>query len=69
MRQLPEQKERVETGVVCFGDDWPGVFVRGDDCFGYLLALESVLDGSTDVIAREMVKELAQLLGSSKQGG
>lgn len=26
---------RVETGPVAFGNDWPGVFIRGDDAFGY----------------------------------
>lgn len=27
---LPSGK-RVETGVIQFGDDWPGVFFRGDE--------------------------------------
>jgi hypothetical protein len=31
MRRLNEQSPRVETGTVRFGDDWPGVFIRGDD--------------------------------------
>ena len=26
-------KERVETGAVKFGNDWPGLFIRGDDAF------------------------------------
>lgn len=26
---------RMESGVVQFGDDWPGVFLRGDDAFLY----------------------------------
>ena len=25
-------EERVETGAVQFGNDWPGLFIRGDDC-------------------------------------
>lgn len=29
----PEDGKRVETGVVQFGDDWPGVFLRGDDAY------------------------------------
>ena len=30
IRVLPEQPERVETGVTRFGGEWPGVFLRGD---------------------------------------
>ena len=35
IRRLPAPDDgegRVETGAVKFGDDWPGLFVRGDDC-------------------------------------
>lgn len=31
IRHLPAVEERVETGPVAFGDDWPGVFIRGDN--------------------------------------
>ncbi len=31
MREVEEQAPRIETGVIRFGDDWPGVFIRGDD--------------------------------------
>jgi hypothetical protein len=34
-----EQVGRVETGPVRIGDDWPGVFVRGDDAMHYAIAL------------------------------
>ena len=30
-RKLPPQSERVETGIIQFGEDWPGVFIRGDN--------------------------------------
>lgn len=43
LRKFPAQQSRVETGPVQFGDDWPGVFIRGDDCFGYAMCLGSVL--------------------------
>jgi len=26
------QEERIETGAVQFNDDWPGLFIRSDDC-------------------------------------
>jgi hypothetical protein len=31
MTKLPAQESRVETGPMQFGDDWPGVFIRGDE--------------------------------------
>lgn len=31
IRQFPEQAERVETGPIQFGQDWPGIFLRGDN--------------------------------------
>ena len=35
VRNFPAEEERVETGVVQFGDDWPGIFIRGDNAFAY----------------------------------
>lgn len=35
--------KRVETGVVQFEDDWPGVFIRGDKAFYYASRLRSIL--------------------------
>jgi hypothetical protein len=29
----PRHLSRVETGAVRFGDDWPGLFIPGDDAF------------------------------------
>lgn len=44
IRQLPAVGDRVETGPVAFGDDWPGVFIRGDNALiGYAPALSRVL--------------------------
>lgn len=36
--------KRVETGAVQFNDDWPGTFIRGDNSFGYSLALRDVIN-------------------------
>jgi hypothetical protein len=33
IRKLPAQDKRVETGPVQFGEDWPGIFIRGDNAF------------------------------------
>ena len=34
---------RVETGPVQFGDDWPGLFIRGDNAFGMKMAIDSAI--------------------------
>lgn len=36
--------DRVETGPVQFGNDWPGLFIRGDDCLALALELDAVLE-------------------------
>lgn len=36
---------RIESGVVQFGDDWPGVFFRGDTAFAYASQLQEALEG------------------------
>ena len=33
---------RVESGAVQFGEDWPGLFLRGDDAFGFVRNFESI---------------------------
>lgn len=49
---------RVEGGPVQFGDDWPGLFLRGDACFAYVLALRSFLADKSDAFARAGVDGL-----------
>lgn len=34
---------RVESGVIKFGDDWPGVFFRGDTAIGYAMQLQRAI--------------------------
>lgn len=51
---LPENS-RVETGVVQFNDDWPGIFIRGDNAiyFGYLLSnISKMLKDSKDPLTK-----------------
>jgi len=54
VRLVPHEGKRVETGAVQFGDDWPGLFVRGDDCIQLALTLSAALD-----IIAEMVPDFA----------
>lgn len=70
MENVMGQTARVATGVVKFGNDWPGVFVRGDDALGYaaklrlLLAGAKMRDDEFDAWAR--VADLAALLESCR---
>lgn len=63
LRQFPAQVERVETGPVQFGDDWPGVFIRGDNALTFAISVRNVLDrhdvdGYTRAILRGLISDL-----------
>jgi hypothetical protein len=45
VRKFDEQKERVETGPIQFGSDWPGIFIRGDNALHYAFLLEMFING------------------------
>lgn len=59
-----ELTERVETGPVQFNDDWPGIFIRGDNAAYYAFMLESfMLDHNGEkAIATGVVNSLLRLL-------
>ena len=61
---------RAETGPMQFGDDWPGVFIRGDNALMYANALDGVLRDmrGQDVYARLQVEGLRDLLRSCSVG-
>jgi hypothetical protein len=65
IRKLPAIDERVETGPIQFGEDWPGTFIRGDNAAYYVMCLEAVLSGTDDVFARVAVAGLLEDLKSS----
>lgn len=60
---------RLETGVIQEGDDWPGVFIRGDNAFADAMALREVLTAVNpsmcNPISLHMVEGLLALLESS----
>ncbi len=43
-RGAPGVNDRVESGAVQFGDDWPGLFLRGDDAFAMALDIKAISD-------------------------
>jgi hypothetical protein len=63
---------RIETGPVQFGDDWPGIFIRGDNAIGYAMAIRRLLseleplakEGAIDARDANAVLALADLLAS-----
>ncbi len=51
VRKLPAPDDgegRVESGPTQFGDDWPGVFIRGDNAFQAIMTIDCVLMGQKD---------------------
>ena len=58
---------RVETGPMKFGDDWTGVFIRGDNAGGYALALSALLDGFGNPIVVAQLRGLYSLLARSNE--
>ena len=60
---------RIETGPLQFDDDWPGVFIRGDNALFYAGAIDRALaelaeSGIGDVITCSVLKGLAKTLHS-----
>lgn len=65
MRVLPEQKVRVETGPIKFGDDWTGVFIRGDNAFNYAITIKGLLNSKNiDPICQMELEGLLEILSS-----
>ena len=71
---------RADTGRLQFADDWPGVFICGDEALGFAVVLRSLLQeveqradvaGLTEADARRWVRvqELAAILESCRAVG
>jgi len=46
MPQLTDEPthQRQDTGPIQFGDDWPGMFIRGDEALAYALDIEEAAE-------------------------
>lgn len=71
---MDSNNDRPETGSMRFGDDWRGVFIRGDRAYGYVAhlraALATVRRTSPDGELTAMLLDgLATLLESSRETG
>lgn len=60
----PPDGQRVETGVVRFGEDWPAIHIRGDNAIVLANALAAVLNHHSDPIAWAYARNLHALLVS-----
>lgn len=66
-RMLPALTDgRPETGPMQFGEDWPGVFIRGDNAIWYAQAVRAALMflPSDQWLVRAQLEGLAATLGS-----
>lgn len=63
---MPQGATRIETGVVQFGDDFPGVHIRGDDAAFYANAIHTLfMSDKNDSVALNSLAGLWELLYSS----
>lgn len=62
IRTLPAVETRVETGPIRFGEDWPGIFIRGDNAFALRLELEQAEKLIEDGLAKSFLRSVILLL-------
>ncbi len=68
IRAFPAVPARVETGSLQFGDDWPGIFIRGDDAAQFAMSLAAVFGHVKEPIAQAVLSGLHQTLASALIG-
>jgi len=56
---------RVESGTIQFGDDWPGIVLRGDHAFFFLKVCEAL--EAKNPMAQNGLNELKEILASCHQ--
>jgi len=59
--QLPAPASRVNSGPVQFGNDWPGIFLRGDVAMEYAGLLRSIVAGTVPALNPVTVHLIALL--------
>lgn len=68
IRYLPSVSQRLETGPVQFGDDWPGVFFRGDDAAAWSMTVREAAETVEDPLVRLQLAMLADTLAGAIVG-
>jgi hypothetical protein len=61
------EQQRPETGLMQFGEDWPGLYIRGKHAFYYAMCLRTALEKTdvTNVFSVGALKGLLSLLEST----
>lgn len=71
MLPMPEGMQRVETGVVQFGDDWPSIHIRGDVAMFMAMlmrtAAQSLRVSINDEISAKQLERYAVLMSSCRE--
>ena len=66
IKKIPYDQSRIETGVVQFGNDWPGVFIRGDEALGLASDIKIVLKSNDPLLMSKMLEIVAEMLRSCR---
>lgn len=68
MLPMPDKMQRVETGVIQFGNDWPGVYVRGDNALHMAMlmrtAAQALRVSINDEISARQLESYAETVAS-----
>jgi hypothetical protein len=69
-KNSPGEISRPETGPMQFKDDWPGVFIRGDDALVFAQVVAKVLDmlDHKQWVEKSVMNGLGRLLASCSVG-
>lgn len=71
-QQLPQQTPRIETGPLKFGNDWQGVYIRGDNAMWWGMQLGELLErmdakDSRDRLLLGSLNRLRDVLDSARE--
>jgi len=67
VRRFPPEKIRVETGAIRFGNDWSGVFIRGDDARRWEAALRVAVMVTPGIHLKASLRDLMDCLGQAAE--
>ena len=64
---VPLLNNRVETGSLQINDDWPGLFIRGDNCIFFKMMIKEAINilkshKSEEIVVVAALEGLEQLL-------
>jgi len=67
VRRFAAESKKVESGPIVFGDDWPGLFLRGNICHLYATSLREIILDKPDIglITKRVLEGLLDDLESS----